>query len=333
MLYKTVVFFIRIALRFFYKSIKTTYTTTIPIDKPVLYVANHPNAMLDPLLIAVTVPKPIYFLARASAFKRKIAAYFLKQLHAIAIYRIRDGVDSKKKNEAVFKHSLALLSENKQLLIFPEGGHSIRRQIHPLKLGFTRITLDFIKNNPTTAFYIVPVGLNYTNTLYFGEEVHVIYGKPILANSLVVLNNELQTKQNLVKKVSTALEEITVHIPADNYDYFYNKIPEKAYLNPVKTTDAIKNNTLQEISKTQKNKNIFYRLMQLNSVFPFLIWAIIKPKIKEVEFLTTFKFTLGITVFPFFYLLQSSLIYSFFGAFYTLLYFLISILLVYLAKN
>ncbi len=334
MLYRFILVYIRFALRLFYKKISITQKEVLPKDKPVLYVANHQNAMIDPLLVAITAPKPIFFLARAAAFKNALVAYFLKQLHAIAIYRVRDGVNSSAKNEAVFSHCLSLFTKNEQILIFPEGNHGIKRQIRPLRLGFTRLTFDFLEAHPQKEFYIIPIGLNYTDITAFGSQVHVIYGKAILANDLVDLAALKQSRKQLINTVTTALEELTVHIPNENYNAIHNSLEITDFLYPDATNQKIKQSSFLKktpLKKITYKKSFIYYLMLLNSIFPFLIWRWIKPKIVSVEFLSTFKFALGISVFPLFYVLKSLLVYHFSTFYYALLYFVFSIFLVRLS--
>lgn len=333
MLYHLTKFYIKIALHLFYKDIKVTYKTPIPNDKAILFVANHQNAMLDPLVIGTTQKTSLYFLARAAAFKHKIGAYLLNKIHAIAIYRVRDGVDSKKKNKAVFARVLSLLNKNKTILIFPEGSHSMKRQIRPLRYGFTQIVFDYLQANPNKEFLIIPVGLNYTNTIHFGASVHVIYGKPIRVNELVSFTDLAKTKALLIQTVTESLQAITVHIPDTNYDVIHHKISADAFLKPEETNKKISKNTLEKALSKKVKPNLFYRLMQINSIFPLLIWYWLKPKIAQKEFLSTFKFALGITVFPLFYLLQSLLINHFLGCFWALVYLLFSVVLVIISKH
>lgn len=333
LLYSSIKKYIKVAVSFFYKDIKTTFLAEIPNDKPILFVANHQNAMMDPLVIATSVPRPIYFIARAAAFKNSVAAFLLRKLQAIAIYRVRDGVDSRKLNEAVFEHCLSLFKANNAILIFPEGSHSIKRQVRSLRLGFTRITLDFLKTNPTKEFIIIPVGLNYTDTKIFGASLHILYGKHIIANNLVSLDNEKESIKNLTNSVSTALQELTVHIPTENYTETVAKLSENDFLTPIETNKRIAVNDLEKQNTLVKKKTIFYRLMQLNSIFPFLIWKWMEPKIKQQEFISTAKFSLGISIFPIFYILQTSIIAYFLGSLYAIIYLVFSVLLVWLSRK
>ena len=326
LLYKIVKFYVKTGLFLFYKNIIISGEENIPKNTPILFVANHQNAMMDPLLVATSTHKVMYFLARASAFKSKIAAKLLNAIYAIAIYRVRDKVDSKKLNEAVFKQCLDLFNQEQNILIFPEGSHSTKRQIRSLRAGFTRMTIDYLTNNPKKNLIIIPVGLNFTNTQNYAESVHIKYGKPIFSRQFND-NNQNKTKGNLINEVKKQLKKITIHIDDENYEEELQKYTAEDFLFIDKTTQHLK-------FKIKHSKfNLFYSLMKLNSIFPFLIWYWLKPKIKEKEFLSTAKFSLGLTAFPLFYIIQSLLILKLFGGIITLTYLIISFILVFLSTK
>ncbi len=332
-LYKLVKTYVKFGLFLFYKKIKVSGKENIPNTGPILFVANHQNAMMDPLVVSSTTSKTLYFLARASAFKNKIAGKLLNTIHAIAIYRQRDGVNYKKLNKAVFEHCLSLFNEDQNILIFPEGSHDIKRQVRSLRAGFTQMSIDYLRANPKKELLIVPIGLNYSNTLNYAESVHVIFGKPISSRAFFDTDNDTKTKNNLRAEVYQQLRNITVHIDDENYDEVFKSLSDKDYLYPEVTNLKIKNNQLKVKFKKTKNKNIFYYLMLLNSVFPFLIWNWLKPKIEAVEFISTAKFSLGLTVFHLFYILQTVLVFSMFGAMYALIYIAICFILVFLSTK
>ncbi len=332
-LYKLVHSYVKIGLHLFYKKIEVSGLENIPKDKPILFVANHQNAMMDPILIATHNTRVLYFLARASAFKNKIAAKLLNAIHAMAIYRVRDGVNSKKLNIAVFEKCIDLLSNTECILIFPEGSHSIKRQIRSLRSGFTTIAFNFLEQNTNKELYIIPIGLNFTDTISYAEKVHIIYGKPILASAYFNANNRRESIGNLIEKVSNSLKEITVHI-ADTKEE--KRIPKAAYLQPKITNKKLEQgfyDTSETIPKKRKKHTIFYYLLQLNSILPFVVWYFLKSKIKQKEFISTAKFSLGLTIFPLTYILQTSLILYFFGMTISLIYLFFTIGLVYVTTK
>jgi len=332
-LYKLVKGYIKAAIFLFYKEVKISGKNNIPKNGPILFVANHQNAMMDPLIVATATNKTMYFLARASAFKNIIAAKLLRTIHAIAIYRVRDGVDSKKLNEAVFDECLDLFNHNKNILIFPEGSHSLKRQVRSLRAGFTRMTIDYLLDNPDKDLLIVPIGLNFDNTVKYAKSLHIIFGEPIKSRNFFTKDDLNKSKGNLIDEVSNQLKKLTVHIDNNNYDEIFNSLEERDFLYPKKTNIKILNTKLQTTNsklQTQNGKTFFYYLMMLNSVFPFLIWNWIEPKINEKEFISTAKFSLGITAFPIFYLLQALLVSRYFGSVYAIFYLVLSYGLVFL---
>lgn len=334
-LYHLIKFYIKIGLFLFYKKISIIGEDNIPKKGPILFVANHQNAMMDPLVVATSTNTVMYFLARASAFKNKIAAKLLSAINAIAIYRVRDGVNSKFLNKAVFNHCSTLLSNGESILIFPEGSHNIVRKVRPLRAGFTRIAFDYLTKNENKDLIIIPIGLNYNNTINYAKSLHIIYGKPISSAKYFDKNNINKSTGDLIKVVHKKLAELTVYIDdSENYDSIISNLAEDDFLTPTKTNNILKNiSTNIPKPKKSKSKNIFYLLMMFNSIFPFLIWKWIHLKIQAIEFISTAKFSLGITAFPIFYILQSFVVNHFFGNFYAFLYLIISFLLVFISTK
>ena len=64
-------------VRTFFGEIKTNNYDKLPIGEPIIFVANHPSALMDPLICGAFVEKPIYFLGRADIFKSKFNNWFL----------------------------------------------------------------------------------------------------------------------------------------------------------------------------------------------------------------------------------------------------------------
>ena len=85
--------------------------------------------------------------------------------------------------------------------------------------------------------------------------------------------------------------------------------------------------TYTEQKSVKKKKNSLYYLVALNSLIPWLVWKNIEKSITEIEFVSTFRFSIGVTIFPFFYSLQSLLINHFFGIQMAVLYFILAIIL------
>ena len=93
---------VKIGLYLYFGKIKVSGLSHIPKDKPVLFLSNHQNALLDVLLIGIDCNRKPYFLTRADVFNSPILKAIFDIFQMIPIYRIRDGRESLKKNQAVF---------------------------------------------------------------------------------------------------------------------------------------------------------------------------------------------------------------------------------------
>jgi 1-acyl-sn-glycerol-3-phosphate acyltransferase len=131
-------------------------------NNPKIIGANHPNSFFDAIVIAVSYPKPIYFLARGDAFNKPLIANFLNALQLIPIYRLSEGKSNLGKNEDTFKRCVALLKQNQTILIFSEGLCINEWKLRPLKKGTARLALMAIQD-AIPNLKIQPTNLNYSS--------------------------------------------------------------------------------------------------------------------------------------------------------------------------
>lgn len=336
--YQLVKIYIGTGLSFFYKKIIVKGVNNIPKKGAVLFVANHKNALIDPLLIATTSPRDIHFLTRASAFKIGIVKWILSTVNMLPIYRLRDGKETLAKNDEIFNQCFDILNKQRSLLIFPEGTHDMRRWVRPLSKGFTRIAFGVFEKYPDLPLYIIPVGLNYTNAEKFGESVAIYYGKPVLANDFYDNNDFNGAALRLKDVVREKMQELTTHIDIEKYDETIDKLGNVDFLQPELINERISNSKFQKQSVEKKlalqKPSFFWKILKnivgINSIISILIYKAIEPKIQEIEFVSTTKFAVGITAFPLFYILQTLLVNYFFGGYLALLYLGLSIVLVLL---
>ena len=72
--------FVKTGLFFYSKKIKVTGKNNIPKDGAVLFTSNHPNGLIDPLIIATHIKRKTHFLVQAGVFKNKSVANFFDLL-------------------------------------------------------------------------------------------------------------------------------------------------------------------------------------------------------------------------------------------------------------
>ncbi|MEN8187374.1 MAG: lysophospholipid acyltransferase family protein [Bacteroidota bacterium] len=313
--------YFHIGFSFYYKKIIVKGKKNIPKNKAVLFVANHPNALIDPLLVAVTDDRNTHYLTRASVFNNPFIKKILFSVNMIPVFRFRDGISNEKlklENEKIFEYCYDLLIKEQAILIFAEGSHNIQRRIRPFRKGFARIVFGAFDKEKSIEIDIVPVGLNYTKPEAYASSVSIIYGKPIAVKPYWEMENRNEATKQITVKVSEELKKITNHIEdIGNYDKIVNQFETDEFLDPVKVNKKLEgidpNTSLTYIPEPKNKFNPLLFLVKLNSLIPLLIWNFIQPKIDEKEFISTFKFTVGITAFPIFYFIQKGIVTYFFG--------------------
>ena len=196
--------------------------SNIPKNKPVIFAANHQNSLIDPIVIATTNRYPVFFLTKSDVFKNPLIAKILFSLNMLPIYRERDGADFKEKNVAIFNRCSEILSRNGTIIIFPEGSHNTQNKLRSLKKGIARIAAQ--ANNETQEdIWIVPVGLNYSNTRNKSADLLVSYGKAINASEIFLSKGEVKNENDLFLPL---MEKIEVGLRNEMLDYSHQDFYE-----------------------------------------------------------------------------------------------------------
>ena len=65
---RVIVAVVGLALRIYFQRIEVTGVEHVPLDTPVIFVLNHPNALVDPVFLFSLAPRPVSFLAKAPSF-------------------------------------------------------------------------------------------------------------------------------------------------------------------------------------------------------------------------------------------------------------------------
>lgn len=294
----------------YYREVQFHGMEKVPRNKPVIFLANHQNALLDPLVIASFTPFRTFFLTRADVFTNRLFNKVFGFLRMLPIYRMRDGRDTLGKNEAIFNQCTQLLQNREAILLFPEANHNILRRVRPLSKGFTRILFAAFEKDRELDIQIIPVGINYEKADAFPDRVAFYFGDPISARSLYNEHDLLESVAVTKNKVYESLKELTTHIDdVNNYteqqDYLDKIVTD--YLKPQETNKALnnyqkgivlpKNNQLKNRPKGWK---FFYEVLNWPML---LIWRkLFKPRIIEIEFVSTYRFTFALLAQPVFYL-------------------------------
>ena len=224
----------------------------------------------------------------------------------LPIYRLRDGRKTLAKNDAVFDACAEIFANQQALVMFPEANHNLKRRVRPLSKGFTRILERGLMNYPDLDIQIVPVGLNYQSATRFPDEVSVYYGKAISVKEMYD-EDEKVFVERVKERVTTQLKTLTTHIEdLEHYDQMVNQLEamQVDFLRPQETNRRIAAMTSEGLNPLQaelkpERPNLWSRIFNIINMPMILLWRqFVLPKIKEAEFIDTFRFAFGLLIFP-----------------------------------
>ena len=311
-------FYLTLGFKFYYKKVEAVYLKEIPKDKAVIFLSNHQNALLDPLLITINSTRKNYFLTRAAVFKNPTVAKILNSLQMLPVYRLVDGANTVPKNRAIFTFCTKLLDQKKSIILFPEGSHSLGRKVRPLKKGAARIIEETFQKYPNTEIVIIPIGVNYQAPTEYGDSMSIYFGNHISPNQF--WDGSQLNMLELNKFISAELKLLTTHIDSiSEYEVNLKKLKDLKvdFTNPEAVNNCLQNN-FSYTGKKVKDPSVLYgffiALVKVFYFVPYLIWKKVAfPKVKELEFLSTFRYALILTLAPIYLLLITLITTLFFG--------------------
>ena len=179
MIRRVIVAVVRLALRIYFQRIEVTGIEHVPLDTPVIFVLNHPNALVDPVFLLCLAPRPVSFLAKAPLFRMPVIGYLVKALDSLPVYRRQDEGEDISKNQETFVAARRLLSRGGTIGICPEGVSHDAPGLKPIKTGAARISLAAVSTGEVSELKIVPAGLYYTSKTHFRSDALLYFGSPI----------------------------------------------------------------------------------------------------------------------------------------------------------
>lgn len=354
--YYTFWLIVKIGLGYYFKRIKVSGIENIPKNTPVIFGANHENAFIDALLITTRTSRFTHYLVRADVFKNAFVRGVFKSFNMLPVYRIRDGFKRLKSNSTIFETCHKALAKGRSLILFPEGKHDIRRVPRKLTKGISRIALGTMnEDNPPKELYVVPVGLNYTDHKSFRSSVHIIYGKAIKIDlnnpetntfealrktiNIELLNRTIGLKEAYYEQLDALIfktehgyqlsDTETINSKALQYIDYFESNNSDGLFNAIEEFDESLENlgakNWLSISSTGK----VTLLIKLIFLFPFYLYGLIQNlipiliiesviglKVKEKIFSASLKFSIGLFLFPFYWFLQSLILWNYSSPFY-----------------
>src|ERR1051325_2391175 len=206
MIRRVIVALVRLALRIYFRRIEVTGLEHVPRDEPVIFVLNHPNALVDPVFLLCLAPRPVSFLAKAPLFRYPVIGYLVKELDVLPVYRRQDEGEDVSKNQETFVAARKLLARGGTIGICPEGVSHDEPGLRPIKTSAARNSLAAVSTGEVSNLKIVPAGLYYTSKTSFRSDALLYLGNPIDVEP-VTLEPDGTPPRDAVRKLSNQIEK------------------------------------------------------------------------------------------------------------------------------
>ena len=211
MVRRIIVALLRFALRVYFRRVEVVGLEHVPLDRPLIFVLNHPNALVDPAFLLCLAPRQVSFLAKAPLFDMPILGYLVRAMDALPVYRHQDEGGDVSKNSETFVAARKLLGRGGTIGICPEGVSHDEKRLRPIKTGAARIALGAVSTGEVTGLQIVPAGLYYTSKTKFRSEALLYFGKPIDVEPVALEEGDVPPRaevRELSGRIETALREV-----------------------------------------------------------------------------------------------------------------------------
>ncbi len=215
MLYRGLVRFLSLVASTFYRRIEVVGLENVPPRGAVIFAGNHPNALIDGLLlISLAERSPIHFLGNATLWRFPILSRLLEALGAIPVLR-REEHGSDADNRGAFERVDDVLASGGCVAIFPEGISHTDSRLATLKTGTARMALHAAAHRDAEVA-IVPFGLTYLDRHRFRSQVLLHFAAPMPVDEARLKayeSDEMETVRQLTAELGERISRVTLSAP------------------------------------------------------------------------------------------------------------------------
>lgn len=204
-----------IALRWYYADVAVQGGERVPHDGPLLVLANHPNALIDPLLVGTAMPRRVLLTAKATLFEPRALSILLRGVGVVPLRRAKDEVRSvgaaavaPDRNAQAFAQVTSALRAQRAVLVFPEGISHDDPTLAPLKSGAARMALQ-ASHEGVQGIQLLPMGLVFEEKERPGSRVLVRIGEALDLDQW--LTQHVADTQELTEELEARLRAVTLN--------------------------------------------------------------------------------------------------------------------------
>jgi 1-acyl-sn-glycerol-3-phosphate acyltransferase len=204
----------RFWLWFFFKHVDVARASVVPAAGPVLLCINHPNNLIDSLLVGGVLSRKVHYLATAALFRNPLVARFLTACGAIPVYRKQDDPARMDRNVDAFAACFRTLEAGRLIGIYPEGTTHSESRVQRIKTGAARIALEYEASGRGASLTLIPVGLTFEARKSFRGRVRVSLGEPIPMAAYVDVyrNDPVKAVEALTTAIQWGMEAQVLHV-------------------------------------------------------------------------------------------------------------------------
>jgi 1-acyl-sn-glycerol-3-phosphate acyltransferase len=172
----------------------------LPLSGAYIIASNH-RSNLDPVILAASIERKLFFLAKAELFENRIAEFLLQHLNCIRLRR--SGED-----KPALRQGLKALRSGKVLLLFPEGTRSKNKRLGRGKTGLSLFA--FAAKVPVVPVFVtgtekaLPIGARRIHH----SIIRVVFGKPVRPKKDIDCLKRKTEYRNFVDNVMESISAI-----------------------------------------------------------------------------------------------------------------------------
>lgn len=229
-------FLSRWMLRLYYPGMEVENRETANHPGPTLLCGNHPNTLIDPLIVGIHLDYQTFFLANAAMWINPVMAFLIDPF-CIPVARPQDkqkGATKGADTDEIFNRTFKGLEDGNVVYIAPEGASELERKLRRLKGGAASMALEAENRNDwKLGLSVQPVGANYESPTTCFSRAFIRYGAPI---------NILKYREQYEKSPIRAIRALT------------NELRDSMQALLIQTKDKAEEHLLRPIERAVQNE-------------------------------------------------------------------------------
>ena len=207
----------------FFREVEVVGGERVPRTGPLLFVANHGNSLVDPLLLLAHMPRRARFLAKHTLWHNPLIRPLVRLADAIPVFRRQDGAEGGS-NDQTFAVCFEVLAAGGAVALFPEGISYHAPALQPLKTGAARIALG----TRSAELRIAPVGLTFEDKASFRSRALLMVGEPIdpTPELAIAARDEHEAVRALTARIDAGLRAVTLNFASFDESEVVERVAE-----------------------------------------------------------------------------------------------------------